>query len=193
VSGAGSVLDLVGRGVSKPSEIAARIGVPQGHLSRPLALLLDLGLLQRELPYGESTRSTKKVLYRVHDPSLSFYYGVVLPNRHRWPALSDAERRELTEGHVSRQWEVFCRSRFPGSARYWEGAVELDVVAPLTGGRTVVAECKWSAPDSKQRSVLLASLRERYFRSSLSRRLGEVEFRVLSQEDLGELARIEPP
>ena len=50
------------RGVSKPSE--------------PVALLLELFFLKRDLPFGESLRTTKKLLYRVEDPVLSSDIGI---------------------------------------------------------------------------------------------------------------------
>ena len=58
-----AILDLVGRGVSKLGELAARLNMAPGNVSRPLALLLDLGFLQRELPFGETERSSKRTLY----------------------------------------------------------------------------------------------------------------------------------
>ena len=94
-----ALLDLIGRGVHKPGELASRLGTAHGNLSRPLALLLDLGLARRELPFGESSRSTKKVLYSLEDAVLSFYYGTFLPNRAVWAKLSRNEKR--SEEHTS--------------------------------------------------------------------------------------------
>jgi len=180
-----AILDLVGRGVSKPSELASRLGIAQGNLSRPLALLLDLGLIHRELPFGESPRTTKKVLYGIQDPALSFYYGLYLPFRGRWPGMTPGEKRQALQQHLSRQWENFCRRAYPGSARYWEGDVEIDLVArPAGRKRTLVAECKWARLSGRQKSNLLADLQRKFQRTRLSRRLGRVEFRILSQDDL---------
>ena len=54
-----SVLEAVGRGAERPSEIATRLGVVQTNLSRLLQQLLDASVLARELPFGESMRTTK--------------------------------------------------------------------------------------------------------------------------------------
>lgn len=184
-----AILDLVGRGVSKPSELAARLGHPQSNLSRPLSLLLDLGLLHREMPFGESSRTTKRVLYGIQDPALSFYYGAFLPLRSRWPNLAPEEKKALLQGHVARQWEIFCRQAYAGSGRYWEGDLEIDLVAyDKHAKRHLVAECKWGRISRPEEQAHLNRLREKFERSRLSRTLRKVEFRVLTPKDLHRLA-----
>lgn len=184
-----AILDLVGRGVARPGEIAARLGTVHGNLTRPLALLLQLGFLQRELPFGESARTTKKVLYSVTDPALSFYYRAYLPNRERWRLLDRAEKHEILRRQVSWQWEIYCRHVMKGSSRYWERDVELDLV--LSRGRSrplLVAECKWKFLGRAEESGALERLRHKFSRTRLAPRHQEVEFRVLSQKDLARLS-----
>ena len=78
-----SLLALIGAGCHRLSEIGSRVGQPATNLSRPLSRLIDLGYVRRELPFGESTRSTKRSLYRLDDPFLLFWYRFVVPNRSR--------------------------------------------------------------------------------------------------------------
>lgn len=185
-----AILDLIGRGVHKPSELASRLGTAQGNLSRPLGLLLDLGLVYRELPYGESLRSTKKIFYSIQDPALSFYYGSFLPNRSRWDSLSKKDKTLLVERHAAGQWEYFCRGLVPGSSRYWEKNVEMDLVGPLKGkGLHLVAECKWKWIGMQEEKRLEADLKARFHETSLSRKLAKPVFRVFSKKDLGRLTR----
>lgn len=182
-----AILDLVGRGVTKPSELAGRLGTAHGNLSRPLALLLDVGLLSKELPYGESTRTTKKVLYTCHDPALAFYYGVYLPARSRWSEMSPREREHPLNLHVSRQWESFCRQAHPGSGRYWEGAVEIDLVWRRGNGRHLVAECQWAELAEGEERALLTHLKAQWANTTLGRRVPHPEFRIFSKKDLPHL------
>jgi AAA+ ATPase superfamily predicted ATPase len=58
-----SLLALVATGCHRLSEIVGRLGKPAGTLTRPLANLMDLGYVQRECPFGESARTTKRTLY----------------------------------------------------------------------------------------------------------------------------------
>lgn len=183
-----AILDLIGRGVARPSELASRLGTPQGNLSRPLALLIELGLIQRDLPFGESVRTTKRVLYGIGDPALAFYFGTYLRVRGRWDGLSEHEQDRLLHEHASRCWEGFCRRAFAGSGRYWEANVELDLVVSQGEDRVLIGECKWSRLSDPQRRRLLEDLRARFGRSALARRYRAAEFRILSQTDLPEIA-----
>lgn len=186
-----SLLDLVGRGVTKPGEMASRLETPQGNLSRPLSLLLELGLLHRELPFGESLRTSKKVLYTIKDSPLAFYYGTYMPHRTRWPVLSEKEKKVLVDQHVSRQWENYCRLAHPGSSRYWEADVEIDVIAPVAQGKYLVAECKWTNLTEKREKEVLQTLENKFLKTQLSRKLKKVEFSVFSKKDILRLARKE--
>ncbi len=180
-----ALLDLIGRGVTKPSELAGRLNTAQGNLSRPLSVLLELGLVHRELPFGESVRSTKKVLYSVLDPALSFYYRVFLPHRGRWEVLSNGERKRVIDEYVSFQWENFCRSQYPGSARYWEGDIEIDLVARLKDGdKYLVAECKWTDLAKGEEERLLADLQNKLKKTKLAAKIHNVEYRIFSRRDI---------
>lgn len=187
-----ALLDLIGRGVAKPGELAGRLGTVHGNLSRPLAMLLDLGFVQRELPFGESPRSSKRVLYTLADPALSFYYGTCLPSRERWPVLSAIERTALVRRHASRQWESYCRHVHKGSSRYWEGSTELDLVAYQAGSKKLlVAECKWQVLSPAEEAGLLERLRWRFAQTRLAAGHRDAEFRLLTKRDLPRLARLE--
>jgi len=184
-----AILDLVGRGVSKPSELAARLGTPQGNLSRPLAMLLELGLIHRELPFGESSRTTKKVLYSIQDPSLSFYYGTVLPLRDRWQTLSAEKKGGALNRHASHQWEIECRRMVPGSARYWEGDIEIDLIAYQEEEKKyLVAECKWQELSLAQEKNLEENLQNRFSKTALGKKLANVTFKIFSKKDVSTLA-----
>ncbi len=187
-AGAPAVLEAVGRGAERPSEIAARLGTVQTNLSRLLEQLLDASLLVRDLPYGESSRSTKRVLYRIQDPTIRFWFRVYSPHRSRWASLPLADRRKLVHDHASTVFEDYCRSRFPGAGRYWEAGLELDLVAPDAGGGKglVVAEVKWRRLSNRERSGLLRELGEKWSRSSLRARHPKVRFEVLDDRILGE-------
>lgn len=184
-----AILDLVGRGVTKPSELAARVGTVHSNLSRPLALLLELGLIHRELPFGESPRTSKKVLYSVHDPALLFYYGTYLMFRSRWDSLSRRAQHTIVSRHAAQVWEQFCRHAHPGSGRYWEKDVELDVVCPSPSTKhLLVAECKWKALTPREEQILLADLRARFSKTKLASTTRRVTFKILTPNDLPRLA-----
>ena len=178
--------------MAKPGELAGRLGTVHGNLSRPLAMLLDLGFIQQELPFGESHRSSKRVIYTLADPALSFYYGTYLPSRERWPLLSGKEKGALIHQHASRQWEYYCRRVHKGSSRYWEGSTELGLVAfQAESKKLLVAECKWQDLNPAEEKWLLERLRLRFAQTRLATGHRDADFRLFSTKDLPRLSRRE--
>jgi AAA+ ATPase superfamily predicted ATPase len=176
---AASILSLIGRGCHRVSEIAARLQRPATSLSRPLGVLMEMGLVRREIPFGRSVRDTKKTLYRIDDPFVRFWYTFVEPNR----ALLEAGRpasvwrdaQERFRHHLAGVWEDLVRASLPrveiggrrfGPAGRWWGSgtdrkpLELDVVAASGEDRLLVGEVKLSCTAAEARAVL-TGLQER--------------------------------
>lgn len=178
---AAALLEAVGRGAERPSEIAARLGTAQTNLSRLLQQLLEVSILTRELPFGESLRSTKKVLYRIQDPTMRFWYRVYSPHRSLWRTYTTAQKRRLIHEHAATVFEDFCRAKYPGASRYWENNIELDLVAPdpQDSGRLLVAEVKWRKLTSAERKTILRRLEAKWSGCALSKRYPTVRFDLL--------------
>jgi hypothetical protein len=163
------LLDLIGAGVHRLSEIAGRLGQPATSLSRPLKRLVELDLVRREQPFGESPREGKRSLYRICDPFMRFWFAVVAANRSllteappdvrlsvwrsRRPALEAQTWEELCRGCVPRlhttSLPVGALGPWMPAQRYWRGGdLELDIVArSADGSRLLIGESKWlSAP-----------------------------------------------
>jgi uncharacterized protein len=163
-----SLLSVIGGGCGRMSEIAARLQKPASSLTRPLAHLIDLGYVHRELPWGESLRSTKRTLYRLSDPFLRFYYRFVLPCQSLLELGQTqsvlAMVKEDFPSHCAGIWEELVRRSIPFSsfagtrwktaARWWgqdvsRQPVEVDVVAESLDGKTLlIGEVKWHAGKS---------------------------------------------
>jgi AAA+ ATPase superfamily predicted ATPase len=138
-------------------------------------------MLARELPFGESLRSTKRILFRIQDPSLRFWFRVYSPQQSLWRTLSAAQRAKLVHEHAASVFEDFCRLRYPGAQRYWEGDVELDLVAPDPSKTKdlIVAEVKWRKLTAAERANVLRQLQSKWSRCQLAKKHAEVRFEVL--------------
>ena len=166
-----TIMSYVGLGANKLSEIAGRCGEASTNLSRPLSKLVTLGYLEREIPYGEDEKNSKKSLYKISDPLMSFYFRFVVPNRSyielgRINPILSALNNEFSS-YVAHFWEKFCREAVSGNeidgitygiARRWWGNVsrseriELDIVAvSLDKKHLLVGECKWTATENSDR------------------------------------------
>lgn len=171
-----TLMSIIGGGVNRLSEIASRLGEPATNLSRPLAKLIDLGYLEKDTPFGESAKSSKRSLYRIADPFLGFYNRFVVPYRSfieldRMVPVQAALNRDFP-GHVGYWWEHICREAVNGNVidgicygecRRWWGKiavmgengkpesqdVEIDLVAESLDHKTILlGECKWTTGEN---------------------------------------------
>lgn len=168
---ASTLLSVIGSGANRLSEIAARLGKPATHLSGPLEKLRQLDFIEREIPFGENPKNSKKSLYKVSDPFMDFYFHFVVPNRSlielgRSEFVTDAIHSQFFR-YVSAWWEKLCRQAVSGgviggdmynlAGRWWGNVsrdefIELDVVAEsMDGKKLLVGECKWTEGEENAR------------------------------------------
>lgn len=174
-----TIMSYVGAGAHRLSEIAGRCGEIATNLSRPLAKLISLGYLTKEIPFGENEKNSKKSRYKISDSFMNFYFQFIIPNRsfieigRISPILVNLDTH--FSDYVGDYWEKLCRETVSGNeidgitygmARRWWGNVsreeriELDVVAEsLDKKYLLVGECKWTTGENSDR--LLAELREK--------------------------------
>lgn len=168
-------LDVIGLGANRVSEIAARIGVASTAMSRPLARLGEIGLVRKEIPFGESEKNSKKSLYKVSDPFCRFWFSVMAKRRSVFDMVPARVRlgiwRCCCEHVFAAAWEEIARSavvrcdrlaRVAGSGgywlpagRWWQGNLpEWDVVS-VNGDRTrtLLGEVKWSERPFSEKAV----------------------------------------
>ncbi|MEG0011983.1 MAG: ATP-binding protein [Muribaculaceae bacterium] len=172
-----TIMSYVGLGANRLSEIAGRCGEVSTNLSRPLAKLVTLGYLEKEIPFGDDEKNAKKSLYKISDPFMNFYFRFIVPNRSfielgRIKPILSAYDTQFTS-YVGHYWEKLCRESVSGNeidgitygiARRWWGSVsrtekmEIDVIAESLDKKYLfVGECKWTAAENADR--LLSELK----------------------------------
>ncbi len=175
-----AVLEAVGRGASRASEIAARLGTAQTNLSRLLQQLMDASVLSRDLPFGESNRTSKRTLYQIMDPALRFWFSVYSPHRSLWRTYPPAKKKLLIHGHAASVFEDWCRGLYPAAGRYWEKNLEIDLVCPDPDAPDglLVGEAKWKRLTQTEQVRVLGDLKEKWSRCALAARHPKVRFEV---------------
>lgn len=161
-----SILRAVAGGEARPSDIARAVGRHSAdeifdHLRR----LQDLQFLRREIPVTEVQRArTQRVLYRLADPYLRFWFRFVSPYQsflqlERGVDVWDHEIAPALDEFVARTtWEEVCiqylwrrlaagalPAQWSHLGRWWDGADEIDLVGIWNGQATVIGECKWTS------------------------------------------------
>jgi hypothetical protein len=161
-----SILRAVANGEERPSDIARAVGRHSAdeifdHLRR----LQELRFLRREVPVTEWERTrTQRVLYRLADPYLRFWFRFVSPYQSFLQLGKGGEvwEREIAptlDEFVSRStWEEVCMqylwrrlrvddidAKFSHLGRWWDPKDEIDLVGLWRGKASLVGECKWSS------------------------------------------------
>ena len=167
-----TIMSYIGAGANRLSEIAARCNEPATNLSRPLKKLIDLGFLEKDVPFGINENNAKKSLYKIADPFMAFYYQFVVPNRsfielNRHLPIKQLLTAKFSE-YVCMQWKKLCRDAVTGNnvngvvygkAKRWWGTilndnkkleqVEFDVMAEsLDEKYLLIGECKWTTQEN---------------------------------------------
>ncbi len=160
-----SLIKAIAMGNRKLSEIAAFLEVKQTNLTKYLKVLMDLDLVEREVPVTEpAPEKSKSGLYRITDHFIAFWFRFVYPYRaYLEKGETDYVLSEIKKGFVENYasfvYEDVCRERiwelsatgewtfrFDKVGRYWGAkAGEIDIVAiDSAGGHLVLGECKYT-------------------------------------------------
>jgi AAA+ ATPase superfamily predicted ATPase len=176
------VLDAIGSGAHRVSEIAGRIGRPATSMSRPLDRLIEMDLVKREIPFSEPEKRCKRSLYKISDPFFRLWFRVVAAHRGQLAAGNQSDRQRVLKHYwgelLAIAWEEICRQQVSQAAfsalsgdswvpamRWWKGNhPEWDVVSQSAdGSRLLLGEVKWSQKPLK-RSVIDRALQQLHSR-----------------------------
>lgn len=162
-----ALIRAIAGGAHRPSEISRVFGMKQTSLNKYLKTLIDLDVLEREVPVTESSPDkSKKGLYNIKDNFLQFWFKFVLPNLSyletgRTAAVERRIREHFVDNHAAFVYEGVCRERLWEMADsgvldfvpervgcWWSGSDEIDVVGLSTAEkRAIWGECKfWKNP-----------------------------------------------
>jgi len=156
-----SIIKSIAAGNRKPGKISADISIKQTSLPKYLKTLIDLDILEREVPVTENNPEKSKMsLYQIKDNYIRFWFRFVYPERGRIELgqsdfVLEKIKAHFIDGHVAHIYESVCRSelwrlamdnelQFNKLGRWWNSKEEIDIVAlDSTGDSIVFAECKY--------------------------------------------------
>lgn len=162
-----SVIKAIAAGNSKLSSIASLLEVKATSLTKYLKTLIDLDILEREVPVAEDNpEKSKKGLYKIKDNYLRFWFAFIYPNLSFIESGSrgvvmNKIRNGFIANHAAFVYEDICREKmwdlcagdtwpfyFTKVGRYWDSKTEIDIAAlDPDGGNMILGECKyWKEP-----------------------------------------------
>ncbi len=160
-----SLLKTIASGNRKLGKIATVMGVPQSKLSYYLNRLVEIDVLEREVPITEpSPQKSKRGIYRLKDQFLDFWFKYIYPYRSyieigQTGFVIDVIKRTLRERHVSFVYEDICREKVVRMnsegklpvqvtrvGKWWDGEDEIDIVGVDEKNEVVLlGECKYTS------------------------------------------------
>ncbi len=162
-----SLIKTIAFGNSKLSAIASALELPQTRLTKYLKTLIDLDILEREVPITEENPDkSKKGLYKIKDNFIKFWFAFIYPNLSflesgNTQIVLDKIQKGFISGQVSFVYEDVCRQKmwqmnadgmwpftFSKIGRYWDNNAEIDIAAIDPDGKNLIlGECKyWREP-----------------------------------------------
>lgn len=162
-----SIIKTIAAGNQKLGKIAGVLELKQTGLTRYLKTLVDLDILEREVPITEENpEKSKRGLYRIKDNFIWFWFQFIYPNLsmiesgHGSLAMKKIQQNFI-DSHVGFVYEDVCLEKlwemnadgvwdflFEKAGRWWDGQNEIDLVALDSAGKNIIfGECKyWKGP-----------------------------------------------
>lgn len=180
-----SILDAIGSGETKPKRIAERSGVNASSLPKYLKTLVDLGIVDREVPFSDNPDTSRKALYSLSDPFFAYWYAFVSKNIGAIEAgAGSAVARKTAFGqalqtYIGKQYETVCqqwliRENSAGElpflaslfGRWWgtdpreKAETDIDLIAADKESKSILlGECKWRNSFDESKTIELLEYR----------------------------------
>ena len=158
-----SIIKTIAAGNSKLSAISGVLEAKATSVSKYLKTLMDLDVLEREVPITEDNPDKcKKGLYKIKDNYLKFWFAFVYPNKSSLESghgeiVMQKIKDSLIKNQTAFVYEDVCKEKmwelnskgawpfhFSKLGRYWDSNTEIDVVAlDPEDNNMIVGECKY--------------------------------------------------
>jgi hypothetical protein len=160
-----AIITAIATGSSRMSEISGKVGEDTNVCSTYLKNLITLGIVQKELPYGE--KASKKAIYFIDDNMFRFWYRFVPENaslisrgaadlvyQRIEPHLSDYMGKVFEEICKQYLWKLLLSGKSPvefiSLGRWWgndpvhKRQAEIDIMGEKDKNTALFGECKWT-------------------------------------------------
>jgi AAA+ ATPase superfamily predicted ATPase len=154
-----TILEAIASGATRHNDIQMKTQI-HSNLSRYLSNLIDLGIIEKISPVGE-TKTSKNSLYKIKDDLFRFWYRFIFPNQSVLMLSVDG-----LATYIEQQFSNFCGPVFEKVCREWlpknvpflyaeigswwgtkvknRGAEEIDILAlDISRKNAIFGECKW--------------------------------------------------
>lgn len=159
-----AIITAIAVGASRMSEISSKVGEDTNVCSTYIKNLINLGIVQKESPYGE--KESRRFVYYIEDNMFRFWYRFVLGNnsiiargasdivyKRIEPQLSDYMGKIFEEICKQYLWKQLLLGKSPveftSLGRWWgndpieKSQAEIDIMGEQDKNTALFGECKW--------------------------------------------------
>lgn len=159
-----AIITAIATEYSRMSEISSKVGEDTNVCSNYIRNLINLGIIQKETPYGE--KASKKSIYSIEDNMFYFWYRFVLDNssviargaadlvyKRIEPHFSNYMGRVFEEICKQYLWKQLLAGKAPiefiSLGRWWgndpirKRQAEIDIMGEQDRESALFGECKW--------------------------------------------------
>lgn len=160
-----AIITAIAAGASRMSEISGKVGEDTNVCSAYIKNLINLGIVQKETPYGE--KASRKSVYSIEDNMFRFWHRFVLENnsaiargatelvyRRIEPKLSEYMGKVFEDICKQYLWKLLlagkCPVEFTSLGRWWgndpieKSQAEIDIMGEQDKDTALFAGCKWT-------------------------------------------------
>ena len=176
-----SIIKSIAAGNRKLGNISSNLSVSPTNLSKYLQTLINLDILEREVPITElNPEKSKKGQYKIKDNFISFWFQFIYPNR----ALLEMDKTDIVlkkiksnfiDNHVSFIYEDICKQKmwnliadgtlevqYNKIGRWWNNSAEIDIVGLNEEENSIIfGECKYYKDSKKMNEKVFYDLKEK--------------------------------
>ncbi|WP_462422927.1 ATP-binding protein [Fusobacterium pseudoperiodonticum] len=162
-----SILNAISIGHTKMSSISSYLQINAGGISAYISKLIELDIIEKEVPITENIDNSKKVLYKIKDNYLKFWFAYIYP----YQSYFEIENLTYVKNKINNEFELYVSKIYEDLAResmwenvpfpllkvgrWWDKNTEVDIVALGENNKIVFGECKYS-----KKQVCLSVLKE---------------------------------
>ncbi|MGY0394312.1 ATP-binding protein [Fusobacterium sp. SYSU M8A802] len=192
-----SILNSIASGNTKLSSICSNLELNSNGITPYITKLIDLDILEKEVPVTENLENSKKGLYKIKDNYLKFWFRYVYP----YQSYLEIENLTYPLGKIKNEFNLWVSKIYEELARetlfsnlqipfpikklgrWWNNNEEIDIVA-LGDKDIIFGECKWS--NKKVGLSVLFSLKEKSKKVNWNNNSRKEYFILFSKEGFSE-------
>ncbi len=160
-----SILYALATGSQRINEIVAKTGESSTKVNKYLLTLLQMQIVNRDIPFGEENKSSRKGVYTISAKALAFWFRFVLPNRtdiHMGRPVLENLTEEIDSYIEGKLYEEVCMQHMQRENKKGMLPFLSSVISGYWGSLKEYSDTKLVAANQRNRQILFAEYKRTF-------------------------------